>query len=198
MSVSTASLFFALLTVAANVFVILALVLAVSARFSERAAAGLAWLRAMVDGASLALAALVGLVATLGSLYLSEIAHFPPCQLCWYQRIAMYPLPVILGIAAWRRDFGIRPYAIALASIGAAISIYHYQLERFPDQTSLSCSVDVPCTTVWIWRFHYISIPFMALSGFALIVTLLLLGPSRREAEQEEASTEEDLEVVRA
>jgi disulfide bond formation protein DsbB len=150
----------------------------------------------MVDGASLALAAIVGLVATLGSLYLSEIAHIPPCQLCWYQRIAMYPLPVILGIAAWRRDFGIRPYAIALAAIGSAISIYHYQLERFPDQSSLSCSVDVPCTTVWIWRFHYISIPFMALSGFALIVTLLLLGPSDRETEDEEA-IEEDLEVVR-
>ncbi len=192
------SLFFALLTVLANVFVVVTVVLAVSARFSERAAAGLAWLREMVDGASLALAALVGLVATLGSLYLSEIAHFPPCQLCWYQRIAMYPLPVILGIAAWRRDFGIRPYAVALASVGAVISIYHYQLERFPDQTSVSCAVDVPCTTVWIWRFHYISIPFMALSGFALIVTLLLLGPSRREAEEEEASTEEDLEVVRA
>jgi len=196
MSVATMSLFFALLTVVANVVVVVAVVLAVSARFSERAAAGLRWLRDMVDGASLALAAIVGLVATLGSLYLSEIAHFPPCQLCWYQRIAMYPLPVILGIAAWRRDFGIRPYAIALAAIGSAISIYHYQLERFPDQSSLSCSVDVPCTTVWIWRFHYISIPFMALSGFALIITLLLLGPSDRETEDEE-EIEEDLEVVR-
>jgi len=196
MSVATMSLFFALLTVVANVVVVVAVVLAVSARFSERAAAGLRWLRDMVDGASLALAAIVGLVATLGSLYLSEIAHFPPCQLCWYQRIAVYPLPVILGIAAWRRDFGIRPYAIALAAIGSAISIYHYQLERFPDQSSLSCSVDVPCTTVWIWRFHYISIPFMALSGFALIITLLLLGPSDRETEDEE-EIEEDLEVVR-
>jgi len=196
MSVATMSLFFALLTVVANVVVVVAVVLAVAARFSERAAGGLRWLRDMVDGASLALAALVGLVATLGSLYLSEIAHFPPCQLCWYQRIAMYPLPVILGIAAWRRDFGIRPYAIALAAIGSAISVYHYQLERFPDQSSLSCSVDVPCTTVWIWRFHYISIPFMALSGFALIVTLLLLGPSERGIAGEEA-VEEDLEVVR-
>jgi len=196
MSVATMSLFFALLSVVADAVDENAVVLAVSARFSERAAAGLRWLRDMVDGASLALAAIVGLVATLGSLYLSEIAHFPPCQLCWYQRIAMYPLPVILGIAAWRRDFGIRPYAIALAAIGSAISIYHYQLERFPDQSSLSCSVDVPCTTVWIWRFHYISIPFMALSGFALIVTLLLLGPSDRETEDEEA-IEEDLEVVR-
>ena len=195
MSVNTMSLFFALLTVVADVFVLVAVVLAVSARFSERAAAGLRWLRDMIDGASLALAAVVALVATLGSLYLSEVADFPPCQLCWYQRIAMYPLPVILGIAAWRRDFGIRPYAMALAAIGGAISIYHYQLERFPDQGSLSCSVDVPCTTVWIWRFHYISIPFMALSGFALIVTLLLLGPSTREADQEEAVVE-DLEVV--
>lgn len=197
MSLGTMSLFFALLTVAANVFVLAVVVVVVSARFSERAAAGLRWLRDMIDGASLALAALVALVATLGSLYLSEVANFAPCQLCWYQRIAMYPLPVILGIAAWRRDFGIRPYAMALAAIGGAISIYHYQLERFPSQSSLSCSVDVPCTTVWIWRFHYISIPFMALSAFALIVTLLLLGPSSRDVDEEPLDEEEDLEVVR-
>jgi disulfide bond formation protein DsbB len=188
-TVDTMSLFFAVLTVIANVFVLLAVVLAVSARFSERAASGLGWLRDMVDGASLWLAAIVALVATLGSLYYSEIANFPPCELCWYQRIAMYPLPVILGIAAWKHDFGIRPYAIALAAIGGAISIYQYQLERFPDQTSLSCSVEVPCTTVWVWRLHYISIPFMALSGFALIVALLLLGPSTmRVARPDEAT----------
>jgi disulfide bond formation protein DsbB len=135
----------------------------------------------MVDGASLFLALVVALVATLGSLYYSEVANFPPCELCWYQRIAMYPLVVILGIAAVRRDFAVRRYVIPLVAIGAAISVYHYQLERFPSQTSLSCAADVPCTTVWVWRFHYISIAFMALSAFALIAALLLLGPGSKQ-----------------
>ncbi len=59
------------------------------------------------------------------------------------------------------------------AAIGAVISIYHYQLERFPNQASVSCSAEAPCTVVWIWRFHYISIPFMALSAAVLIIALL-------------------------
>ena len=79
-----------------------------------------------------------------GSLYFSEVAHFVPCRLCWYQRIAMYPLVLLLGIATLRRDRGIRLYAIPLAAIGAAVSIYHVQLERFPDQASF-CSLEAPC-----------------------------------------------------
>jgi disulfide bond formation protein DsbB len=177
-SVQTFSLFFALLTVGANVFFLVTIGLALLARFSERSALALERLRETVGGSSLVLAWAVALVATLGSLYFSEVAHFAPCSLCWYQRIAMYPLAVVLGIAALRSDYGIRRYVLPIVAIGAAISIYHYQLERFPSQT---CSVDVPCTTVWVWRFHYISFPFMALSAFALIAALLLLSPSDHE-----------------
>ena len=172
------SLVFAVLTVVANVVVLAALILWIAARFSEGAASALEWLRDMVDGASLFLAWIVALVATLGSLYYSEVANFTPCELCWYQRIAMYPLVVILGIAAVRRDFGVRRYVLPLVAIGAVISTYHYQLERFPSQASLSCSLEAPCTVVWVWRFNYISIAFMALSAFTLIATLLLLGPA--------------------
>ena len=178
MSVQAFSLFFALLTVGADLFLALVVGLAISARFSEGSALTLGRVRETVGGSSLVLAWIVALVATLGSLYLSEVAHFVPCPLCWYQRIAMYPLVVVLGIAALRSDYGIRRYVLPIVAIGAAISVYHYQLERFPSQTSLACSLEVPCTTVWIWRFHYISIPFMALSAFALIAALLLLGPS--------------------
>ena len=186
MSVRAFSLFFALLTVGANAVVLLSLILAVSARFSEGSAFALRWLRGMVGGSSLVLAWIVALVATLGSLYYSEVAHFPPCKLCWYQRIAMYPLAVVLAIAALRSDRLIRRYVLPVVAIGAAISIYHYQLERFPSQASLSCSVDVPCTTVWVWQFHYISIPFMALSAFALIATLLRLGGPPEEGLDED------------
>lgn len=196
MNVRSVSLFFALLTVGANAFVLLVAVLAVTSRFAERPAAALRWIRDMVGGSSLVLAWIVATVATLGSLYYSEVAHFPPCELCWYQRIAMYPLAVVLGIAAIRSDFGVRRYVLPVVWIGAAISAYHYQLERFPAQGSLACTVEVPCTTVWVWQFHYISIPFMALSAFALIATLMLLGPSPAEvlsAEGFDGVTEEGM-----
>jgi len=155
-----------------------------------RAGRALRWLREVVGDSALTLAWIVALVATLGSLYFSEVAHFVPCSLCWWQRIAMYPLVVILGIAALRSDHGIRRYVLPMVAIGAVISAYHYQLERFPSQTALACSAAAPCTTVWVWRFHYISIPFMAFSAFTLIATLLLLGPTRsgpRGAAREEA-----------
>lgn len=195
MSVRTVSLFFALLTVGADVFVMFTLILAVAARFSAGSARALARIRDMLDGSSLVLAWGVALAATLGSLYFSEVAHFTPCKLCWYQRIAMYPLAVVLGIAALRSDYGIRRYVLPIVAIGAAISLYHYQLERFPSQTSLACSVDVPCTTVWVWHFHYISLPFMALSAFALIATLILLGPSGEEDLDDETEPRGQTEV---
>ena len=129
----------------------------------------------VVSPNALGFAFAVALVATLGSLYLSEVANFPPCRLCWYQRIAMYPLVPILAIAAWRRDAGVRPYAATLAVLGAAISTYHVLVERFPSLESGSCDPLNPCSIRWVERFGYLTIPMMALSGFALIFVLVLI-----------------------
>jgi hypothetical protein len=171
------ALFFAILTVVVDVFVIAALVGAAAVRWAPQSRLADRSLAARDVLAADALwgGALVALAAMLGSLYLSEVAHFPPCKLCWYQRIAMYPLSIILSIAAVRRDRTIARYVVPITVIGGAISIYHYQLERFPRQHTLSCTLDVPCTTVWIWKFHYISIPAMALSAFAAITVLVLV-----------------------
>jgi disulfide bond formation protein DsbB len=148
---------------------------------------------------ALPLALAVSTTATLGSLYYSEIADFPPCKLCWYQRIAMYPLALVLGIAALRRDVGIRWYALPLAVIGIGISTYHYLLERFPDSISAGCSLDIPCDTVWVWKFGFLSIPGMAWVGFALVITLLLLArPSPRPTEAPPESTPEPEPASRA
>jgi disulfide bond formation protein DsbB len=168
--------------VVANVGVVAVAGLWVTARFRPGAAAALGDLRAALGASGVALAWVVAATATAGSLYFSEVAGFPPCELCWYQRIAMYPLVMVLGVAALRRDVGIRNTVIPLVLAGSVISVYHYQLERFPTQHSLSCSITVPCTTVWVWRFHYISIPFMALSAFLAIAVLLALS---RPPEQE-------------
>lgn len=120
------------------------------------------------------LAALVATSAMAGSLYYSEIAKFVPCELCWFQRIAMYPLALLLTIAAVRRDRRIAAYAVPLAVAGLAVSIYHYQLEWFPNQGS-SCAVDAPCSARQVEVFGFVSIPFMAGCGFIAIIGLLLV-----------------------
>lgn len=182
MDVRTFSTFFALLTVAAMVLALGLGGLLVAARFNRRAATASEALRGSYGQQVVWVAWLIATTATLGSLYYSEIANFTPCKLCWYQRIAMYPLSVILGIAAWRRDLQVRRYLLPLAGIGILISTYHYLLERFPSlESSASCDPTNPCTLVWVWEFHFISIPFMALAGFSAIFALLAWGSRSKE-----------------
>jgi disulfide bond formation protein DsbB len=161
----TVTLFLALLAVAAEVAVVVTLVLLAAGRRAT--------VRENLAPQALALAAVVAVVATLGSLYFSEVAHFTPCKLCWYQRIAMYPLAPMLVLAAVRRDVGFRVYGMVAAAIGIAISSYHVLLERYPTLESSVCDPTNPCTLIWVKRFGYLTIPGMALSGFALILVLL-------------------------
>lgn len=176
MSTETGTLFLALLAIASQVTIVVVLVLALTSR------ATLARLRDALGVQALQLAFVVALVATVGSLWLSEGAHFVPCRLCWYQRIAMYPMSVILGIAAWRRDVSVRVYALPVVLIGATISIWHMLIERFPSlESASSCDPANPCSLIWVERFGYLTIPTMALSAFALIATLLLLAPKETD-----------------
>ncbi|MBI5089037.1 MAG: disulfide bond formation protein B, partial [Actinobacteria bacterium] len=93
------------------------------------------------------LAWLVAATCMFGSLYFSEHAHFEPCKLCWYQRIAMYPLVVVLLVGNLRRDRDhVVWYAAPLAGIGILISIYHYVIEWNPQLEATSCSLTAPCT----------------------------------------------------
>lgn len=141
-------------------------------------------------GASaLAIALLVSVVATAGSLYLSEVAHFVPCKLCWYQRIAMYPLPVILGSAVLLRRRDVHVYVIPVAALGSVISIYHVLVERFPGLESSVCDVSNPCTVIWTRRFGYETIPTMALTAFALVIAALTVGVV---SDRQSANSEKD------
>jgi disulfide bond formation protein DsbB len=125
---------------------------------------------------ALPLAWLVATVATAGSLYYSEVVGFEPCRLCWYQRIAMYPLVPLLGVAALRRDDAVRWYAGPLVAVGAAVAAYHAWLQAFPAEGgSAFCTLTVPCTTRHVWEFGFVSLPFMALTGFVTIGVLLLI-----------------------
>ena len=129
------------------------------------------------------LAWVVALAATLGSLYFSEVRGFLPCALCWYQRVMMYPLVVVLGLGVWRSgDPAASGQSVLtariLAFLGLMIAGYHVLEERGLVQTLKSCQVGVPCTTPWINVFGFITIPVLSLTAFTLI--LALLWPSRK------------------
>ncbi len=171
-------LFFALLAFAANAATIGIVAVAIAGRVGSGGAEFRDRTFGAVRGLELWLAFAVATTATLGSLYLSEIVHLIPCTFCWYQRIAMYPLVVLLGIAAWRKDHGIRIYAAALASIGTVIAAYHRLIQAFPDLSGSSCSTGVPCTAAYFTEFGFVTIPYMALSGFLLILALLWIDRS--------------------
>jgi disulfide bond formation protein DsbB len=189
MSVDAVTTFLALLAVLALAVVVASVAVWLVGRLRGGLPPGLRAVRDGVGELALWGAFAVALTATLGSLYLSEVALFPPCELCWYQRIAMYPLTVILGVAALRKDVGVRWYAIPVALLGAAISTYHYLLERFPDSVTASCDAEVPCTTVWVWKFHFLSIPGMAWIGFAAIISLVLLARPSANTTTEDSRT---------
>jgi len=177
MSTSVITTFFAILALLCLATTILGIGLAVAARVSDGGRRALDRVGDELAGAGLWIAFVIAAVATGGSLYLSGGAGFTPCTLCWYQRIAMYPLALILGIAAWRRDVGVRVYVIPVAVIGALVSCYHILIERFPDLQSGSCDPNNPCSLKWVEHFGFVTIPTMALAGFAAIVTILALTP---------------------
>jgi disulfide bond formation protein DsbB len=112
----------------------------------------------------------VAIIAVFGSLYFSEIKQYEPCELCWYQRILMYPFTVILGIAVVKKDYRISLYTMILSAIGAFISAYHYLIQKVPvfTETAPACG-RVPCTGQYINWLGFITIPLLALTAFVII-----------------------------
>jgi len=135
----------------------------------------LAAVRSAIWGYELWLAFVVSSVATGGSLFFSEIAGFIPCELCWYQRICMYPLSIVTLLAALRGDFRVARYLLPLPVVGACISVYHLLVENGVVGQSSECLVSAPggCATKWINEFGYITIPTLALTAFVLLIELL-------------------------
>jgi disulfide bond formation protein DsbB len=183
MNVQSFSFFFAVLAMACWAGTLAVVVGWLVRRFGDPDAFG--EIRAQVGRVALPLAWVIALVTTLGSLYYSKVQGYLPCELCWYQRICLYPWSVILGIAAWRRDAAIKIYAIPVLCIGVVISLYHSWIQWFPPSSGTSfCSVDAPCTTKFVNEFDFVTLPFMALSAAVLMIALLLASdPSERDNE---------------
>ena len=144
--------------------------------------------RAVVRRRALMIAGSVAEAATLGSLYFSEVADFIPCKLCWYQRIAMYPLAVLLVMAAVRRDQSMLLYVRVIALLGLAVSAYHVWIQWFPEKSNF-CEFDNPCSARWVEAFDRVTIPQMAGLSFVLIIATATIGlrPSAESQASEES-----------
>lgn len=138
------------------------------------------------------LAWVVALVATLGSLYFSEVRGFNPCILCWYQRICMYPLALLLGIAAFRGDLKIRSYALPLAALGWLTALYQNAETWGWVPVLKACSINpaASCGTPWeVWGRGNdalnttITIPVLSMIAFTLIIALLSWRRAARTAD---------------
>jgi disulfide bond formation protein DsbB len=113
------------------------------------------------------------LIATLGSLYYSEIARFVPCTLCWYQRILMYPLTLITLVGILRQDEHLADYVLPLSILGIVASSYHYLIQLGVLGHPAVCSAGVPCNLRYVNYFGFVTIPLMALTAF-VIITLVM------------------------
>jgi len=124
------------------------------------------------------LAFVVAATSMAGSLWFSESQGLEPCKLCWFQRVAMYSVAIVLLVAGIRRDRDARWYVIPLAGAGIVVSVYHYLIEWHPDWEATSCSIAVPCSTPYFRAFDFVSLSFMAMCGFAAILALTIFVPA--------------------
>jgi disulfide bond formation protein DsbB len=125
---------------------------------------------------------IVAASATLGSLFFSEIMKVPICTLCWYQRIAMYPLALVLALGLFPHDPKIVRYAGALAGIGWLIALYHvFLVAGIIPESAQPCVQGIPCSQTHISLLGFLSIPVMSLFTFTLI-GVLLFGAHRMES----------------
>lgn len=127
---------------------------------------------------------IVAIVATCGSLYFSEIKGFQPCKWCWYQRILMYPMVIIMGIATFKKDFNILTYIKPIALLGFLLGMIHYLEQKVGLITLINgkgCTSLVPCSGEYLDYFGFITIPFMSLTAFALIFLLSMVKGQKKE-----------------
>lgn len=133
-------------------------------------------LRTTVRDYGLYMAWLVAIVATAGSLYFSEVRNFIPCTFCWYQRILMYPLVVLFGIASYRGDKGVIAYSLPFSVGGMLVAGYHYLDQKIPTfGPPTACSSGIPCNVAYINWSGFITIAFLALTAFTIITVILVV-----------------------
>ena len=119
---------------------------------------------------------IIASVSTLGSLFFSEIMEFAPCALCWYQRIFMFPLVILLLVGLFPFDKNVIKYALPLALTGWGFALYHYLLySGFIPESIQPCSQGVSCSETYLDLFGFLTIPMLSLMSFSTIIVLLVI-----------------------
>lgn len=117
----------------------------------------------------------IAILSFLGSLYFSDILKIEPCHLCWYQRIIIYPLVIILGIAAWRGTTEVVPYIAPLVAIGVVIALYQVAIQEIPGFEPFHvCGAGPSCTEKEYIGLGFITIPMLSAASLAAIFWLIL------------------------
>jgi disulfide bond formation protein DsbB len=118
----------------------------------------------------------IALAATAGSLFVSEVLKYVPCVLCWYQRILVYPMVLLVPVGVMRRDINLPYYLLPLSLLGSAIALYHSLLQWgvIPEAVA-PCVNGVSCAEVQIELAGFITLPFMSLAAFLMITALCFL-----------------------
>ncbi len=156
----------------------IASLLIVIAIFTKKTPKPLARALSLISNKALMLSFAVSLLAVIGSLIYSDVIGYEPCKLCWFQRIFMYPLVVLFGIALWNKDEGIKRYGLVLSAIGGCIALFHYVGQLGFNPFGLKClaiGYSSSCAKNFVLEFGYITIPMMAFSAFLLIFVSLWL-----------------------
>jgi len=125
----------------------------------------------IVSDNGLWMAWLIALIATSGSLFFSEGAGYEPCKLCWFQRIFMYPLVLILGLASLKNDRKIVPYVLVMSLVGLLVALYHYYVQTAGGEI-IPCSITgyaAACSDHFVMRYGYVTIVAMSATAFGLI-----------------------------
>lgn len=134
------------------------------------------WVYAFVYEHILLLLTLASLSATVGSLIYSQLVGFPPCELCWVQRIFMYPQTILAFMAYLKRDRNIISYLVPLSVLGGLVALYHSYIQWGGSTSVLGCtSVGGECNRLYVYAYGYVTIPFMALCVFVYLLTLILI-----------------------
>lgn len=174
----------AILTLLGGMWFIVTLVLLIVNR--SRKSRPIAWIQRYIHFFSLQAyvgAFVVSLLSMSGSLYFSEIAHYTPCLLCWYQRILMYPQVLLFFVSLVKRTRHITDHILALSSVGAVIALFHYY-EQMTNTQIVTCGtvgVSTSCTEKFVTTFGYITIPMMALTAFVMIILLMVMSKYRQK-----------------
>lgn len=134
---------------------------------------------------SLYFAWLIACIGMLGSLYFSLALHIEPCPLCWYQRICLYPLTLLLAIALYKSSLEIVPYVFPLVIIGLLLALYHIALQEFGWNLIDICGAGPSCAEKFDTGFGKLSLPVLSAFTFLIIILFLLIAwPKKREIDQ--------------